>query len=170
MNLDFTHNASFSWYVVLLLLSGVIMLVMAILPRTGQRTGWRIVNLLISLGFLGYGSYLAFIFTGGTYFVFFKVFFVPLLLVVNFVRTLARRKSSPPARRAAPAGPAPEYQQAQYPQPQYQQGQYPQPQYQQGQYPQAQYPPAPMQQHPPAQMPQYPGREGTFAPRRPPQG
>jgi hypothetical protein len=153
VNLDFTHNAGFSWYVVLLLISGAVMLAMAAMPRTGQRVGARILNLVVSLGFLGYGIYLAFFFQGGTYFVFFKVFIVPVLLLVNFVRTLARRRSARPAASGAPAMPQPGP------------GVMPPPGYgvtlQPG--------PGAMPQYPPAPMQQYAGQEGTAAPGLPPE-
>jgi hypothetical protein len=36
---------------------------------------------------------LAFIFEGGTYWMFFQAFFLPVLLVINFVRSLLAKRS-----------------------------------------------------------------------------
>lgn len=90
-NLDFSAQPLFSWYIVLLLFSGVALLVLGALNAGRQSTGWRILNLVIGLGFIGYGIYLGFVFKGGTYIVFFKAFFVPVLLIVNAVRSRSAR-------------------------------------------------------------------------------
>src|SRR5450755_4577999 len=92
MNLNFSTHSLFSWYVVLLLLSGVVMLAFTAL-RVGQPAG-RILNLLVGVGLLGYGIYLGFIFNGGTYVMFFQVFLLPVLLVINSLRSAARRRAS----------------------------------------------------------------------------
>lgn len=105
-DLDFTNQAGFSWYCVLLLVSGVILLAFTLLPGLG-RSG-RVVNLLFGLGFLGYGGYLVFFFQGGSYFVFFKAFIVPIVLVVNSIRGVSganmRRRGAahPPVAGQAP--------------------------------------------------------------------
>ena len=44
MNLNFSTHALFSWYVVLLLLSGIVMLVLTAM-RVGQKPAGRILNL-----------------------------------------------------------------------------------------------------------------------------
>jgi hypothetical protein len=93
MNINFSTHSLFSWYVVLLLLSGVVMLVLTAV-RVGQKPAGRILNLLFGVGFLGYGIYLGFIFNGGTYVVFFQVFILPVLLVVSSLRSAARRRAS----------------------------------------------------------------------------
>lgn len=85
-NLDFTNQPGFSWYCILLLVSGVALLVLG--PVPGLSRGSRIANLLFGLGFLGYGIYLVFVFHGGTYFLLFKAFIVPVVLIVNAVREL----------------------------------------------------------------------------------
>jgi hypothetical protein len=53
--------------------------------------------------FLGYGGYLCFTFQGGTYLIFFKAFIVPVLLIVQFVRPMARR----PVQAAQPSASRP---------------------------------------------------------------
>jgi hypothetical protein len=106
MNLNFSTHSLFSWYVVLLLLSGVIMLVLAAV-RVGQKPVGRILNLLFGAGFLGYGIYLGFIFNSGSYLVFFKVFILPVVLVVNSLRSAARRRASAPVQNTS-ANPGPQ--------------------------------------------------------------
>jgi hypothetical protein len=93
MNLNFSTHSLFSWYVVLLLLSGVVMLVMTAV-RVDQKPARRILSLLFGVGFLGYGIYLGFIFNGGSYFVFFQVFILPVVLVASSLRSAARRRAS----------------------------------------------------------------------------
>lgn len=91
MNLDFGAEPLFSWYVVLLCLSGIAMFVLSAIGRSGQSTGVRAFTALVGAGFLGYGVYLGFIFDGGTYLIVFKAFILPALLLVNFIRALTTR-------------------------------------------------------------------------------
>ncbi|MFI9647891.1 hypothetical protein ACIHAA_16540 [Streptomyces sp. NPDC052040] len=93
MNLDFSAEPLFSWYVVLLFLSGATMLVLGIINSGGLSNGWRAFNAIAGLGFMGYGIYLGFIFQGGSYILFFKAFILPVMVVVNFFRSLSRRKA-----------------------------------------------------------------------------
>jgi hypothetical protein len=88
VNLDFGLDPLFSWYVVLLCLSGVVMVALAAIKAGGQSVGSRALSAAAGIGFLGYGIYLGFIFEGGSYLMFFKAFILPALLVVNFVRSL----------------------------------------------------------------------------------
>lgn len=85
-NLDFTNQAGFSWYCILLLVSGVLLLGLTGLP--GLSRGGRVLNLIFGLGFLGYSIYLIFMFHGGTYFIFAKAFIVPVVLIINSLRGL----------------------------------------------------------------------------------
>jgi hypothetical protein len=94
VNIDFGLDAAFSWYVVLLGLSGVVMVAMAAVKSNDQSDGARVISALAGLAFLGYGLYLAFIFEGGTYWMFFQAFFLPALLVVNFVRSTVAKRSA----------------------------------------------------------------------------
>jgi drug/metabolite transporter (DMT)-like permease len=91
-NLDFTHNAGFSWYCLLLLISGIALLVLG--PLKGIPKNAKLVNVLCGAGFLAYGLYMTFLFQGTSYFVLFKLFVVPVLLIVNSIRA-ARTKPSP---------------------------------------------------------------------------
>ncbi|MFC1416664.1 hypothetical protein [Streptacidiphilus cavernicola] len=129
VNIDFSNQPLFSWYVVLLAVSGVVLVGLSLVP-TG-RTGMRIFNALVGIAFLGYGFYLGFVFDGGTYIIFFKAFIVPVLLIANTVKSYAARRSSRAEAAAlrAPQVPYPYPQHPQYPRPrqaQAQQAQQPQ--------------------------------------------
>ncbi|WP_052708727.1 hypothetical protein [Streptomyces sp. NRRL S-495] len=154
MNLDFDVDPLFSWYVVLLAVSGIALLVIGAVNLGGLKAGWRFLNVLVGIGFAGYAYYLAFVFEGASYVIFFKAFILPVLLIINAVKAMVTRSQTP----AAPA--APPYQpNAQYPQG----GQYPQ---QGAQYPQGgQYPqPSPYQ----AAAPAAPYQATPAAPYQPP--
>lgn len=122
MNLDFSADPLFSWYVVLLIISGIAMVGIGAVNFGGLSTGWRVFNVLAGVGFVGYGVYLGFVFEGGEYIIFLKAFILPVLMIVNFVRSLsARHKAAAPVQfvpaqqAAAPTGepaPAAEPQQA----------------------------------------------------------
>ncbi|MEU6563598.1 hypothetical protein [Nocardia nova] len=75
----------FNWYVALLAVSGIIMLVLAAV-RNGQNTASRSLNVILGAVYLGYAFYLAFLFDGGSYLIFFQAFVVPVVMVVNFFR------------------------------------------------------------------------------------
>ncbi|MFB6893924.1 hypothetical protein ACFCX4_31940 [Kitasatospora sp. NPDC056327] len=137
MNLDFDVDPLFSWYVVLLAVSGIALLVIGAVNLGGLKVGWRILNVLVGLGFTGYAYYLAFVFEGGTYTLFFKAFILPAALIVNAVKALVSRSEAPavpPVPAASPYQPDSQYPQGTpYPQQAPQQAQYPQ----QAAYPQA---------------------------------
>ncbi|MGW3227879.1 hypothetical protein [Kitasatospora sp. NPDC001095] len=105
-NLDFSAEPLFSWYVVLLALSGVIMVALGA-ASGGLKVGLRILNVVIGLGLLGYAYYLAFVFEGGTYTIFFKVFILPIGMIVASVKAIVERSNAKqqPARAAAPFDP-----------------------------------------------------------------
>jgi hypothetical protein len=96
VNLDFGLDPLFSWYVVLLCLSGVVMVALAAVKAGDQSVGSRALGAVAGLGFLGYGIYLGFIFDGGSYMMFFQAFILPALLVFNFVRSLLTNHSADP--------------------------------------------------------------------------
>lgn len=91
-NLDFTNNAGFSWYCIFLVVSGAALLVLG--PLKGLPRGAKVANILVGLGFLSYGLFMIFLFHGTSYFVFFKLFILPVLLIVNSFRA-ARTKPHP---------------------------------------------------------------------------
>ncbi|WP_152617531.1 hypothetical protein [Phaeacidiphilus oryzae] len=92
MNIDFTHEPLFSWYVVLLVFSGIVTLATVAVKPQAQKLGWRILSIVVGAGFIGYGIYLGFVFKGGHYIIFFKAFIVPIVLVVNAVRSITAKR------------------------------------------------------------------------------
>jgi hypothetical protein len=95
VNLDFGLDPVFSWYVTLLCLSGIVMVVLGAVNKGEQSAGSRALGVLAGLAFLGYGIYLGFIFDGGSYMMFFQAFILPVLLVVNFVRSVVAKPTPP---------------------------------------------------------------------------
>ncbi|MEU4117655.1 hypothetical protein AB0F71_24545 [Kitasatospora sp. NPDC028055] len=93
-NLDFSNEPGFSWYVVLLALSGTIMLVLGVLPLRGLKVGMRILNIAIGLAFAGYAYYLAFVFEGGTYRIFFQALILPIAMIVTTVKAVVERSNA----------------------------------------------------------------------------
>jgi hypothetical protein len=101
VNIDFHRHAVFSGYVLLLILSGLIMIGSVVRARRASRAG-RLVSALLGTGFLGYGLYLAIIFGGGHYVVFYQAFGPPLPLIVLMV---TRWRARPALRTLAPPVP-----------------------------------------------------------------
>src|SRR3978361_442241 len=95
VNIDFSAAPGFSAYVLLLMFAGIAMLVMASPTVKGTKTGLRLLNALFGIGFLGYGFYLAFIFQGGGYVLFFQAFILPVLLIVRTIRSARTTRSRP---------------------------------------------------------------------------
>ncbi|MFG2819510.1 hypothetical protein ACGFX4_08800 [Kitasatospora sp. NPDC048365] len=117
MNIDFSLEPLFSWYVVLLIVSGIAMTGIGAMGNSGLSNGWRIFNGVAGVGFVGYGIYLGFIFEGGTYVIFFKAFILPVVMIINFVRSLSNRNQAaaqPPVQFQQPF-PQPEAPQAPVP-------------------------------------------------------
>src|SRR3954453_13134110 len=100
MNIDFDARPGFSIYVLLLMFSGVVMIVLASPAVKRSSTGVRVLNGIFGAGFFGYGFYLAFIFDGGTYLIFFKAFILPVVLIVRTFRGMATY--GPPVPAPAP--------------------------------------------------------------------
>lgn len=92
-NLDFAHHAGFSWYCLFLMASGIAMLLVAVLRN--QTTQRRVVRAVFGIGFFAYGFYLTFIFGGGSYFIFFYAFAVPVFLIVDTFRRQPARQPQP---------------------------------------------------------------------------
>lgn len=129
----------FHVYVLFLILSGIAMLVIASV-RSGQAASRRIVNAVLGAGFTIYGLYLLIFFHGGHYLLFYYVFVLPILMIVQFFRDWTAYRSQRQAAGAA-AGRAPAgYAQPGYPQPGSPQPGYPQPGYGQQGYAQQGYP------------------------------
>jgi len=89
-NLNFAHNAGFSWYCLLLMASGIAMVVIGADPR--QAMARRIWRLVFGVGYFVYGFYLAFVFAGGHYLLFFQAFLLPLLLIFDWYRISAAKR------------------------------------------------------------------------------
>jgi len=105
VNIDFSAHPGFSAYVLLLMVAGVAMLIIASPTVKRQRTLSRVLNAAFGAGFLGYGIYLAFMFKGGHYVIFFQAFILPILLISRTIRGAAA--SPPPAPSVyPPAAPA----------------------------------------------------------------
>ncbi|MFF2043318.1 hypothetical protein ACFVVX_23140 [Kitasatospora sp. NPDC058170] len=101
MNLDFSAEPLFSWYVVLLAVSGIAMVVLGAVNLGGSLSiGWRAINILAGVAFAGYAYYLAFVFEGGEYRLFFQAFILPVALIANSVKALATRGSAQAAQPA----------------------------------------------------------------------
>ncbi|GAA2840086.1 hypothetical protein RMN57_16200 [Kitasatospora sp. CM 4170] len=111
MNLDFSAEPLFSWYVVLLAVSGIAMVVLGAVSGS-LSGGWRAVNVIAGLAFAGYAYYLAFVFEGGEYRLFFQAFILPVVLIANSVKALmARSAPAPqPVPSAVPYNPNAPYQ------------------------------------------------------------
>jgi hypothetical protein len=93
VNIDFSVDPGFSTYVVLLMFSGIAMLIMASPVVKHSTVGVRALNALFGVGFLGYGFYLAFLFQGGGYLIFFKAFILPVLMIFRTIRSARAPRS-----------------------------------------------------------------------------
>ncbi|WP_051055075.1 MULTISPECIES: hypothetical protein [Kitasatospora] len=113
MNIDFSLEPLFSWYVVLLMVSGLITICLALVPASGLGIGMRVISGLIGAAFFGYGLYLGFFFEGGRYVIYFKVLFIPVAMIFYLVRSLVNRAKGTPAPPQYPAAYPPA--QGQYP-------------------------------------------------------
>jgi hypothetical protein len=100
-NLDFTDDAGFSAYCVALLVVSVIMFGLAAYSAA-RRTGTAavITTTLVGLAGFGYAVYLIFMFKGGTYYVSYYVFILPVLITVRLLqgRSPGRRPKGHTAR------------------------------------------------------------------------
>jgi hypothetical protein len=90
-------------YALLLILSGIAMLVMA-LVRTDYAKRRQVVNFILGAGFTIYGLYLLLAFQGGHYVIFYYVFVLPILMIVQFFRdrTAARSRRPSPGQPYSP--------------------------------------------------------------------
>jgi hypothetical protein len=73
-------------YIAALVISGVLLVALGAINFIKQSVGFRILNVLIGLAFLGYAFYLLFLFNGGEIRIFFYAFIVPVILIVQAVR------------------------------------------------------------------------------------
>ncbi len=101
MNIDFSNHLGFSLYVILLAVSGFLMVGIGATSLSRLGIGWRIFNVIAGLAFFGYAFYLAFLFHGGTYIIFFKAFILPAFMVINAMRSAATRRKATAAQHNA---------------------------------------------------------------------
>jgi len=80
--LNEVSDGMFLTYIAALGISGAILLVLAVLPL-GTPTLNRVIDAVIGVAMLGYGFYLFFIFDGGTISIFYYVFIVPILAIIQ---------------------------------------------------------------------------------------
>jgi hypothetical protein len=148
----------FHFTVFMYILSGIAMIVAGgLIFKDEEKKGGPVLSALFGLASLGYGLYLALFFTGGTYFISYRIFLVPPIVIAYAIVKLVEKRKAKKTKQAqvqagwqAPPPPQawPAQQQAQWPAPQPgqpQPGQWPaQPQAQwPAQPPAGQYPPAP---------------------------
>ena len=95
------NDTEFNLYSLLLAISGVLLIVTAATGFGGRTPASRGINGVFGLAFVVYAIYLQFIFNGGTVFVAWYVFVVPVLLIVQAFRNRAAAKQAqqPPAQR-----------------------------------------------------------------------
>ncbi|MCG6496451.1 hypothetical protein [Kitasatospora sp. A2-31] len=110
MNLDFSVDPVFSWYVVALAVSGIAIIALGSV-NNALSAGGRLFFVLAGLAFVGYAYYLAFVFRGGEYRLYYQTFAIPVLLVAHWVKALTgRRNQAPqPVPSAAPYDPSVPY-------------------------------------------------------------
>ena len=87
--MDVSDNTFYA-YVIALAVSGVIQLVIAAVGF-GAGKGMRILSGLFGVGFLAYSFYLAFMFEGGEFRMFYYAFIAPILFIVQIVRARGAR-------------------------------------------------------------------------------
>lgn len=92
----------FDVYVLFLILSGISMLVMA-LVRTNYAKRRQVWNFIFGAGFTIYGLYLLLVFNGGHYVMFYYAFVLPILMIVGFFRDRAAAMSQRKINAARPA-------------------------------------------------------------------
>jgi hypothetical protein len=86
-------DSTFLLYVIALGASGLIMLAVGALGIGTPSVGLRVLSSLLGLAFAGYAFYLAFIFEGGEYRLFWYAFIFPVLAIAQAVKTLTQKKA-----------------------------------------------------------------------------
>jgi hypothetical protein len=109
MNIDFAGHFGFSAYVLLLMFSGLVMVFLGSPVVRSSKTWIRVFNVVLGLAYFGYGFYLAFLWQGGTYLIFFKAFIVPIVMLIRTAQAARLRR----AQTVVPG--APQWNEAGYP-------------------------------------------------------
>lgn len=102
-NLDFANAAGFSWYCILLLISGLTLVVLG--PLRGQSRSGKVGSVVFGAIFFCYGLYLIFGFRGGHYFISYWALILPVVLITRAIRSsngqaVRRRQESKETRYA----------------------------------------------------------------------
>ncbi|MEV6276079.1 hypothetical protein [Nocardia sp. NPDC051832] len=85
MNLDFSADPEFAWYVVFLFGSGLAMLAMSFSKGAGTLS--QVLNIVFGVLFTGYAIYLGFLFEGGNYMMFFYAFILPIVQAYQWYKS-----------------------------------------------------------------------------------
>lgn len=85
------NDGGFTWYVIGLMVGGIVQLAITYFGF-GMSKGGRIISALFGVVFLGYGLYLAFVFTSGDYRYFPYALAVPVLFLINIYRLWSERR------------------------------------------------------------------------------
>jgi hypothetical protein len=100
MHVNFgAYGDTFDLYLYALFAAALVSIFMSI-AGFGATTGARVATGLVGLAALGYGSYLAFFFNGGHYWISMYVFALPILAIVNAVRSRGGRSAHTPQGQA----------------------------------------------------------------------
>src|SRR5262245_22967866 len=86
----------FQLYVYGLGVAGLISIIMAIIGF-GASAGARVLTGLVGLAALGYGAWLAFVDTSTTFHAYYYFLIVPVLAIINAIRSRKSKSEQPPA-------------------------------------------------------------------------
>lgn len=79
-------DSTFNLYVAALAISGIALLIVAVLPL-GTSVGARVINALLGLAMLGYAFYLFFLFPGGEFSMFWYAFVLPIVVIYQTIKS-----------------------------------------------------------------------------------
>ena len=102
IKLPISGELVFDTYTVLLMISGLLLIIVGA-AVSGPSTGSRVLTVLAGVAFFGYGFYLEFLFTGGTYRIFFYAFVVPVLVTYRAIMAHRAKREGTRLAQQAPA-------------------------------------------------------------------
>ncbi len=82
-------------------ISGIVLLFMGI-AGFGATVGSRVLSVVVGLAALGYAGYLAFVLEGDSYWMWYYVYILPILLIVNAFRSAKARKDAAAQQQQQP--------------------------------------------------------------------
>jgi hypothetical protein len=95
-------------YAIFLVICGLVLLAVAGTGFGAQSVASRVINVIVGLGFAGYGLYLlVFLKPGGSVWIFYYVFVIPVVLVIQAFRTRAANRQARDAAARQNASPYP---------------------------------------------------------------